>query len=69
MKIPKKRGFASMGLEQRQEIASMGGKPVPPEKRPVVRHVGAQLRPAALAGLPGLSASDGCLVYRPYALA
>jgi general stress protein YciG len=33
MKIPKKRGFAAMTLEQRQEIASMGGKAVPPEKR------------------------------------
>ncbi len=33
MKFPKKRGFASMSVEQRQAIASMGGKAVPPEKR------------------------------------
>jgi uncharacterized protein len=33
--LPKKskRGFASMSPERRQEIASMGGKSVPPENR------------------------------------
>ncbi len=28
-----KRGFAAMSAEQRREIASKGGKGVPPEKR------------------------------------
>jgi uncharacterized protein len=33
MKIPKKRGFAAMTIEQRQEIAAMGGRAVPAERR------------------------------------
>ena len=33
MKIPKKRGFATMTIEQRQEIAAMGGRAVPADKR------------------------------------
>ncbi len=33
MKIPKKRGFAAMSIEQRQEIAAMGGRAVPAERR------------------------------------
>jgi uncharacterized protein len=33
VKLPKKRGFATMTIEQRQAIAAMGGRAVPPEKR------------------------------------
>jgi general stress protein YciG len=33
MEIPKKRGFATMTIEQRQEIAAMGGRAVPAERR------------------------------------
>jgi uncharacterized protein len=35
--VKKKRGFASMSAERRREITSMGGKAVPPEKRPFAR--------------------------------
>lgn len=33
MNEPKPRGFAAMDPEKRRQIASMGGKAVPPEKR------------------------------------
>lgn len=32
-KKPALRGFAAMSLEKRREIASRGGKAIPPEKR------------------------------------
>lgn len=32
--VKSKRGFASMSIERRHEIASMGGKALSPEKRP-----------------------------------
>lgn len=34
----KRRGFASMSPERRKELAALGGKSVPPEKRTFRRH-------------------------------
>ena len=50
-----KRGFASMDIEKRRAIASMGGKSVPSDKRSfsVNRHL------ATEAGRKGGAAADG----------
>lgn len=50
-----KMGFASMPIEKRREIASMGGKAVPPDRRSFSRN--AQL--AAEAGRKGGKVSRG----------
>jgi uncharacterized protein len=49
-----KRGFASMDPEKRREIARMGGKAVPPEKRSFSQNAGL----AAQAGSKGGRADD-----------
>jgi general stress protein YciG len=50
-----KRGFASLSMEKRREIASKGGKSVPADKRSFSQNRGLALE----AGRKGGSASHG----------
>lgn len=50
LKASKPRGFATLTPERRREIASMGGKAVPPEKRGFSRYQGLAARAGRIGG-------------------
>lgn len=57
---PKLRGFAAMTPERRREVARMGGKSIPPEKRWYARNREAASKAGKVGGkaLPKLNRND-----------